>query len=301
MDTILKGMPFPEIYVANGPVDVDTGEGQQLLVDGQQRVTTIVDYFTGDPKTYGALIPSYASLDPDKKRDFLDYDVTVRDLGSITAEQIVEVFKRINSTRYSLNEIEVNNAVYTGALMSLAAGFAEHGFFEKNRVFRPTDIKRMGDVRFVLQLVITMMAGYFDRDESLEEYLRDFNESFPMNHEIAARLTRVFEFIEECGFPKSSRIWKRSDLFTVVISLDRALASQSGLSPSDVLDRLERFYNDVDEEGMTSSNPAVAIYAKAALQASNDRINRVRRGVIIESVILGLAPLAALRDEGLFE
>lgn len=139
MDTILKSMPFPEIYVANGPVDVNTGEGQQLLVDGQQRVTTICNYFNGDPRTYGTSLPSYASLDEDRKKAFLDYDVTVRDLGSITTEQIVEVFRRINSTKYALNEIEINNAVYTGALMTLASGFAEHDFFERHRVFRPTD------------------------------------------------------------------------------------------------------------------------------------------------------------------
>ena len=301
MDTILKGMPFPEIYVANGPVDVNTGEGQQLLVDGQQRVTTIFDYFNGDPKTYGTALPSYASLDEQRKRDFLDYDVTVRDLGSITPEQIVDVFRRINSTKYALNEIEINNAVYTGALMSVAAGFAEHDFFEKHRVFRPTDIKRMGDVRFALQIIVSMLAGYFDRDEMLEQYLSDFNEGFPRSAEVASRLTRVFDFIDECGFPRNSRIWKRYDLFSAILSLDRKLTDQPNLSPIDALQRLEDFYTEVDDQGMTSANVAVGTYAKAALQASNDRINRIRRGVVVEAVLAGANPLQALKDEGLVE
>lgn len=299
MDTILKGMPFPEIYVANGPVDVDTGEGQQLLVDGQQRVTTIVDYFAGDPKTYGSVLPSYASLDAERKRDFLDYDVTVRDLGTITSDQIVEIFRRINSTKYSLNEIEINNAVYTGALMTLAAGFAEHEFFDKHRVFRPTDIKRMGDVRFVLQIIVTLLAGYFDRDELLEQYLSEFNEGFPMSDDVARRLTRAFDFIDECGFSKGSRIWKRSDLFSALVSFDRVLSDIPQLSPSDALSRLEAFYLDVENEGMTSQNVSVGTYAKAAIQASNDRINRVRRGIIIEAVLSGTDPLDSLRSEGL--
>lgn len=299
MDTVLKGMPFPEIYVANGPVDVDTGEGQQLLVDGQQRVTTIFDYFSGDPKTSGSALPSYASLDPERKREFLDYDVTVRDLGSITPAEIVDVFRRINSTKYALNEIEINNAVYTGALMSLASGFAEHEFFEKNRIFRPTDIKRMGDVRFVLQIIVTMLDGYFDRDEMLEKYLSDFNEGFPMGSEIAVRLTKVFDFIDECGFPKNSRIWKRSDLFTAIVSLDRKILENSSLSPTLVVNQLEYFYEEVDEQGMTSRSIAVGIYAKAAIQASNDRINRIRRGVIIEAILSGSDPLDELREEHL--
>lgn len=36
IDTVLQGLPFPEIYVAAGDVDLTTGEGNQMLVDGQQ-------------------------------------------------------------------------------------------------------------------------------------------------------------------------------------------------------------------------------------------------------------------------
>ncbi len=211
----------------------------------------------------------------------------------------MDIFKRINSTKYSLNEIEINNAVYTGALMSLAQGFAEHEFFETHQVFRPTDIKRMGDVRFVLQLIITMLGGYFDRDETLEKYLSDFNEEFPLHREIGERLIRLFDFVTECGFQKSSRIWKRSDLFTAMVSLDRLFEEGHPISPSEALDRLERFYVRVDEAGMDAGDPAVAIYAKAAIQASNDRINRVRRGIIVESVLSNEDPIESLVKEGL--
>jgi len=38
----------------------------------------------------------------------------------------------------------------------------------------------------------------------------------------------------------------------------------------------------------------VNLYAKAAIQASNDRLNRVRRGVIIEANLLDLNPEEAL-------
>ena len=39
--TVLEGLPFPEIYIAAGNVDSKTGEGTELLVDGQQRITTL--------------------------------------------------------------------------------------------------------------------------------------------------------------------------------------------------------------------------------------------------------------------
>ena len=299
IDTILRGYPFPEIYLANGDVDVDTGEGQQLLVDGQQRVTTIVAYFQGDPATYGANIPAYAALDRDQKEAFLNYDVAVRDLGSVKSEEIIEVFRRINSTKYSLNEVEVNNAVYAGELMRLASGFAEHEFFDNHKVFRSSDIKRMGDVRFLLQVVITMLHGYFNRDELFEQFLSDFNDHFPQRDEIAERLLNCFSYMEECGFPNKSRIWKRSDLFTALVQIDFALCDRRDTTPLDAVRRIEEFFQRVDAEGMESPEPAISIYARAALQASNDRLNRMRRGVVFGAIMEGGDPNEALLLQGL--
>lgn len=299
IDTILKGYPFPEIYIANGAVNVETGEGTQLLVDGQQRVTTVVSYFQGDPVTSGASIPPYADLERSEKENFLNYDVAVRDLGTVSPEEIIEVFRRINSTNYSLNEVEINNAVYAGELMRLASGIAEHDFFDEHRVFRASDIKRMGDTRFALQLIITMLAGYFNRDDLFEEYLADYNEHFPRRDDIFKRIVNVFSYMEECGFVKKSRIWKRSDLFTALIQFDFALTAKSAPMPLDTLERLDSFYAKVDIEGMESDNRAVSTYAKAAIQASNDKINRIRRGVIFEAVMLGADPEKAIEIQGL--
>ncbi|MFM0497267.1 DUF262 domain-containing protein [Paraburkholderia caledonica] len=301
IDTILRGYPFPEIYVANGETNVDTGEGTQLLVDGQQRVSAIYAYFHGDPSTFDLSVPAYAQLEKEQKEGFLNYDVAVRDLGPVNYEEIIEVFKRINSTKYSLNDIEINNAVYAGELMRFAAGFAEHEFFDEHKVFRAADIKRMGDVRFVLQVTITMMTGYFNRDEPFEDYLQRFNDHFPERDEYGKRLIDVFAYIDECGFPQRSRLWKRSDLFTALVEIDRCLVSGKTPSPSETIDRLTRFYKEVDELGVETNERAISLYAKAALQASNDRLNRVRRGVIVEAVLQGLDANMALVENNLVD
>jgi hypothetical protein len=299
IDTILKAYPFPEIYLANGAVNVDTGEGTQLLVDGQQRVTTIVSYFQGDAQIVGSRVSPYSSLTREQKEEFLNYDVAVRDLGSVTPEQIIEVFQRINSTKYDLNEIEINNAVYTGEFKRLAEELAEHQLFYSHKVFRSSDIRRMGDVRFVLQILGTFLSGYFNRDDMLEQCLAEYNEHFPRRDELRSRVLAAMEFIEECGFPEKSRIWKKSDLFTVLAQVDLALQRRRTLLPGDVLHRLTEFFARVDGEGIESGDVSIATYAKAAIQASNDRINRLRRGIIVEAVIEAQSPEGALRRHGL--
>jgi len=47
LQTVLQEYPFPEIYIAAGDVDLETGRGTEMLVDGQQRMTTRQPYFNG--------------------------------------------------------------------------------------------------------------------------------------------------------------------------------------------------------------------------------------------------------------
>lgn len=44
IETILNGLPFPEIYTAQTGVDIAKIETQEVVVDGQQRLSTIVQY-----------------------------------------------------------------------------------------------------------------------------------------------------------------------------------------------------------------------------------------------------------------
>jgi hypothetical protein len=295
LDTILRGYPFPEIYLADGDVNLETGEGTQLLVDGLQRVSTITQYFEADSDLKLTTVPPYRDLGKDEKTAFLQYDVAVRDLGNVSREEIIEVFQRLNATKYSLLDIEVNNAVYAGALKKYAELLAADPFFEQHRVFNSLDLKRMGDLRYALTIVITLISGYFNRDDAFEDLLNRYNDDFPLESAIDARIKNILSFIEECGFTPRSRVWRKADLFTLIVELDRALAADAGLQPSKTVENVERFYSKIDTTGVDLSGVA-AIYYKAALQASNDRINRVRRGVVLEGILREYPETTILED-----
>lgn len=108
IDTILEGYPVPEIYVAQRGIDIETIESEEVVVDGQQRLHTIVEYIDEpeESKVFGNIVKKYRNLSKDEKEDFLNYTLLIRDLGDISPENIKEVFKRINSTQYALNSIE---------------------------------------------------------------------------------------------------------------------------------------------------------------------------------------------------
>ena len=71
LDTVIKGLPFPEIYIADGEVDLETGQGTKLLVDGLQRINTLSQYFEGDPDLRLQQVLPYQFLSDDDKRAFL--------------------------------------------------------------------------------------------------------------------------------------------------------------------------------------------------------------------------------------
>lgn len=290
LDTVLGGYPFPEIYVATGEVDLTTGAGAEMLVDGQQRVTTLHQYFSDSAELrLERRTPSYAELSSEEKTNFLNYEVAVRNLGIVTDAEIIEVFRRINATSYSLNAMEVHNAQYRGPLKQLADEISDDQFFQRHRSFSVQEIRRKRDVVYALTIVISMMSTYFHRDEEFESYLRQYNEDFPTEGDIRRRFTLARDFIEAADFEPKSRAWKKTDLLVLFVELDRLLSKDRvPLLPSVVGGRVNQFYASVEKElKEPTGDDDLQAYIRTTVQATNDRASRANRGRVLRKAILG--------------
>ncbi len=292
--TVLEGYPFPEIYVAAGEVDLDTGKRTVMLVDGQQRLTTLNQYLMGSSDLkLSKGIPLYSKLLPEEQLAFLEYDVVIRDLGNIDMAEIIKVFQQINSVNYALNAMEHHNARYDGEIKQFAEKLAKHPFFKNRLVFYINEIQRMGDVRFMLSLIITVMSTYFSLDREHESYLNHYNNEFKEKRRLESQFQKVFQFIDECSLPDDCRAWRKSDLFTLLVEVHRALfKEENNVKPIEVGKRLLRFYDLVNKstkanEEFATENSRIQEYHKAALQGTQSRSNRIRRGEIIQDVING--------------
>lgn len=287
--TVIEGYPFPEIYIAAGEVDTKTGEGAEMLVDGQQRITTLYQYFKGSADLrLPANLPAYNDLSQEEQVKFLEYKVVVRDLGNMSIEQIKQVFQRINSTSYGLNAMEIHNARYGGEFKKFSENIAQLEFFDEHRIFTSTDVKRMNDTMYCASLVATVMSTYFNRDSEVEAYLEMFNESLPRKDEIFTNFEVVLSFIERLNFPPKSRIYKKADFYTLFVELYKLLIeSRVTLVIPRVRQELENFFSVVDlvGAGHSTSHMDAERYYKAALQASNDRSNRIARGEVVNKLL----------------
>ncbi|MGW1452209.1 DUF262 domain-containing protein [Micromonospora sp. NPDC002411] len=286
--TVLDGYPFPEIFLCDGEVDLETGIGTQLVVDGQQRITTLYQYFVGSDDLRLGDVPRYRDLSEPEKQAFLDYEVVVRDLGRLSDEDVRDVFHRMNSTNYSLNAMEVNNARFNGALKQFAEEVSKWSFFEDHRVFTLVDVRRMNDVRWALTLLITLLSGYFNRDSEHEAFLRRYNDDLPEKDRLHAELEETLNLIDRLELDPGSRAWQKNDLLTLVVEIyrrdPRLLLDQDALGES-----LRSFYAAVDavSDGVkpTAWEDDAPAYHAAVISGSNERARRLRRAAAIAKVI----------------
>ena len=144
------------IHISQKGINLDTLATQNVIVDGQQRITTIKRYIDGT-WNFEKNIPKFNDLEGQDKTDFLNYDVTVRDLKDAAPETIIEIFRRINSTNFTLTAIEINKAIYNGEFISCAKDILDIVKQKdlKVDIFSESELTRMADLHFIhlLQLL----------------------------------------------------------------------------------------------------------------------------------------------------
>lgn len=293
LETVTLGLPFPEIFIGTGEIDTRTMDRKNLLVDGQQRISTLREYVQGSPDLVLNKVKPYAKLSEADKARFLDYKVAVRDLGQVTKNEITEIFARINSTDYALKAMERLNAQFSGAFKQFCDTLSRDDFFDRHDVFSMADLRRMRDLDFCVILTITLMSTYYNRDSLNKEYLHRFNDAFPQMNDISHQIQTAFEFIEQCGFEKKCRVWKKTDLFTLIVELHAFLSNDKPLVPETVGSKLSGFYDEVNkmfkmedpDEELASKSHDVFRYLKAATKATSDKYARVDRGEVISSIL----------------
>lgn len=119
IDTILKGFPFPQIFLARGPIDVETMASSQCVVDGQQRLNTIFDFIAGKIDINGK---TFGDLEIREKEAFLKYEIAVIDFDLDAGDpRLKDVFHRLNRTYYSLSAIEKIASEYSASEFLLVA------------------------------------------------------------------------------------------------------------------------------------------------------------------------------------
>lgn len=220
LETILLNLPFPEVYFADGEINLETMESKTLVVDGQQRLNTIYQYISNDPSLKLKRIPRYSELSNEEKEDFLYYTVVVRDLKKRTPEEIKEIFSRINSVQYALNAMELNNALYEGEFITTAKKILRSNLLLDLDVLSETEVSRMRDLEFITTIMATLeIGGYFNSTREVEGFIQKYEDEYPNAKKMEDSFKKVLTYINELNIPLDSMWLKKTCMFTLISEL----------------------------------------------------------------------------------
>ncbi|MGN6235520.1 DUF262 domain-containing protein [Dyella sp.] len=291
VSTVCEQLPFPEVYVQVSTVPA-TGEQSLVVVDGQQRITSLLMFIDGQvslpdvPHWRGARL---ADLPEPVQRAFWEYKIVVRQLSNVSDAEIREIFERLNINSFSLNDQELRNARYKGSFIGLAERLADNPFFSAIGLFTPRQIRRMLDVEFISELLLLQIEGVTNKKDMLEDAYAQFEEELPDESNLELEFNAAMTLLQSIFAKQYSGHFKTKSnfytLFGAALSHYRVAGSAAFLKPVDVSNAVGQFLIRVRDEGVASGDPIVAEYADAVSRAASDRARRLRREQIMIDIV----------------
>lgn len=105
IDTIVKGLPIPAIFICDARTDFSSLSKTYNVLDGRQRLESIFEFLENQYQYNGQY---FKDMDEDTKKSILNYNITLIQMyiSPDDTDRIKEIFKRLNKNSYNLNRIE---------------------------------------------------------------------------------------------------------------------------------------------------------------------------------------------------
>lgn len=285
IDTILNGYPFPEIYVCQGSIDIKKLKTTQHVIDGQQRLTTIRNYIEHTFKHSLKKVQPFEKLNDKDKNAFLSYKVVFRDIGEVDDDTIKEIFRRINLTKFKLEDIEIHNAIYDGEFIQTAKEIASDIPLKEFGVFHESEFTRMADTHFILSIMACIeIGGYFAKDTEIEKHIIKYNDEYPNSSYVKAALIQTFAIIKDLKLPKDSLWFRKSAFYTLVVEISRNLELQDD-GFKERLVKLEKTLSKNKDKGKENK---FGIFYDYMYQGTTARKARIVRANVFKEEVFGI-------------
>lgn len=304
IDTVLNEFPFPKV-VLRQTVDLKTKKSKREIIDGQQRLTTIRDYInnkfklTSVSKKYKGKF--FEDLDEEVQATLLSYEVSLDNIITATTEEILEVFRRINSYTLPLNTSEKRHATFQGEFKWFISDLTETitPFLETYEVLSLRDISRMMDADLITECCQIKLEGIQNRSaKKLENLYKENDDEFLRKGEILEIITSTFNFIkdnfsqvfEECNIQSYTFYSLMGALIYNKYSFPVQNEELDGFAPSN------RFCNNVNksndeliriitEANLKDENGVYPEFVKASLSTTHSQKHRLTRIKNILSIL----------------
>lgn len=218
IDTIIRGFPIPPIFLRDSGINLMSFEPNREVIDGQQRLRTVLAYI--DPSLVENFNPqkdsftvksvhntelagkAFRELNIEQQRAILEYQFNVYVLSSyVDDREVIQIFRRMNSTNYTLNAQELRNATFYGEFKTSAYQLAAEQLhrWREWRLFTEDNISRMLEVELTSELLFFIVNGKIVRTtkKMMDGIYQRLDETYPQRYEVEVRFRNVMDIIAD--------------------------------------------------------------------------------------------------------
>lgn len=262
IDSLLRGFPLPLIFL-HSRLDVATSKTMRQVVDGQQRLRTILSFVDIDSlrdreewddftvlrshnREFSGL--SFSQLPDETQTHILQTPLSVNVLpADVDDVTVLTIFQRMNSTGYKLNDQEIRNATYFGEFKDAAyeLAYEQYQRWLKWEVFNIQEIAQMREVELSSDLMGYLLRGIQARTKSALNGLYKANdEKFSSRAEVEREFRNAFDYLEGVYAPGASRSGLKrfrssAWFYAAFVVAVMAVRGELDLEPSGLVERLE--------------------------------------------------------------
>jgi hypothetical protein len=298
IDTIIRGRPIPKILISQ---ELDKARIVRVVVDGQQRLRAILEYINGDftvSRAHNTEIAGkrFEGLSSDMQKEFLKYELGVDLLFSLSYEDTLDIFTRMNSYTVTLNKQELLNTEYLGYFKQYAyqLGLKYVSYFLRAGVLTKAKVTRMAEATLSSDLLMAIVGGV-QTNKSIKQFYKKFEDQEGSLKQAVDKFDNTMTHIGELYPPEEllNTNWSRIHLFYTLFT---AIAHcQYGLGGLDqelrvplkskdfgqariCLDEISSRYDEVSEDMNNPDAPKdYKQFIERSRRATTDTLSRIER------------------------
>lgn len=289
IDSILKNFPMPPIFL-HQKIDDDTGKTKYDIIDGKQRLTSIIrflqneipasDEFENSPFYDDKIAGVYFKELDEKglveyKRKLWRYVIPIEYIDTSDKNVIDNIFDRLNRNGEPLNGQELRKSVYHGTNLLLLVEKIADGSFWKDRLER-TDVARMEHYEFVSEILFQLIEGkpLHANQQELDRLYEKYARADIDWEELESKFMNVTNYISSLDLDfEHYRIGGVSHLYGIWCLANKCV--KDCIPSEHTKEKLMSFYEELRSKDINNQN--VDIYKKSMSARTKDEGQRRRR------------------------
>ena len=227
IESLLLGFPMPKVYL-HAKTDLKTRQTVKEIIDGQQRSRAIHDYFhdrfplSQRLETEEVRGRRYSELEPEWQSRFLTYPISLDLFVSATAQEVQEIFRRLNSYTIPLNPEELRHARFQGEFKWAIYGLSRRYWtvFLNNAIFTEKGLVRMQDTKLLTEVSHAVQNGIATTNKTtLDAMYRKYDDDVEGTKRIYDRLSRTLDQLASFDFLKELDLARPHIVYSLMVTL----------------------------------------------------------------------------------